>query len=269
MPFFHALDGTSLFYTEWGSGEPILFLNSLGCTTRMWDYQFAALAEAGYRCLSFDRRGHGRSDQPAQGYDYDTLADDVASLIATLGLDRLTLVGHSMAGGEIVRYLTRHGAGRVARIVLIAPTTPRLMKDEDNPAGVARADWDALWARWKQDYPKWVDDNLAPFFVPETSRPMMQWGATLLQASLVVALACSRAVAEADFRRDMRGIEVPALLIHGDRDRSTPIAITGRPSAQLLPHCRFLTYEGAPHGLMFTHMDRLHADLLQFVRETS
>jgi non-heme chloroperoxidase len=268
MSSFKASDGTSLYYVDWGDGEPILFLNSMGFCTRMWDYQFAALAPEGFRCISFDRRGHGRSDQPADGYDFDTFADDVAALIETLDLHDLTLVGHSMAGGEVVRYLTRHGDARVSRIVLIAPTTPKLLQDADNPRGLPQAAFEALWGQWRRDYPKWVEDNVAPFFVPETSRAMMQWGAGLLQASLPVTLACGRAMAEADFRAEMRRIKVPALLIQGTRDCSTPIELTGRPSAALLPDCRFITYEGAPHGLMYTHMDRLHGDILQFIRET-
>lgn len=266
MPTFQASDGTMLSYIEWGEGEPIVFLNSLGVGTRMWDYQFAAFAAEGCRCISFDRRGHGRSDQPARGYDFDTFADDVAALIGRLDLRGLTLIGHSMAGGEIVRYLTRHGRERIRRVVLLAPTTPRLLAGDDNPAGVPRGQFEALWAQWRQDYPRWVDDNLAPFFVPETSPAMMRWGAGLLEASVPVALACSRALAEADFRAEMRRIEVPTLVIHGDRDRSAPLEITGKPSAELLPKGSLVVYEGAPHGLMFTHRDRLHSDILRFIR---
>lgn len=267
MPCFAATDGTSLFYREWGEGDPVLFLSSLGMSTQMWDYQFAAFAEAGLRCIGLDRRGHGRSDQPARGYDYDTFADDVAALISKLDLDHLTLIGHSMAGGEVVRYLTRHGPERVARSVLIAPTTPKLLQDNDNPNGMPRAAFEALWAQWRLDYPKWIDDALAPFFVPETSRAMMRWGASLLQSPVSIALACSRAMAEADFRAEMRRIDIPCLVIHGDRDRSMPIEITGRPSVELLRNGRLLVYEGAPHGLMFTHGERLHADVLRFIRD--
>jgi pimeloyl-ACP methyl ester carboxylesterase len=173
-----------------------------------------------------------------------------------------------MAGGEVVRYLGRHRPSRVARIVMIAPTTPKLLKDDDNPDGLPSAAFEALWAQWRQDYPKWVEDALAPFFIPETSRAMMRWGASLLQSSVPVALACSRAMAEADFRAEMRRIDIPTLIIHGDRDRSMPIEITGRPSVDLLRNGRLLVYEGAPHGLMFTHGDRLHEDVLRFLRET-
>jgi len=269
MAFITARDGAQLYWCEWGEGAPILFLNSLGLSTRMWDYQMDAFAECGFRCIGFDRRGHGRSDQPARGYDHDTFADDVASLIEALDLSTLTLIGHSMAGGEIVRYLTRHGSRRVARIVLLAPMTPKLLKTEDNPSGIPREQIETLRAQWKRDYPQWVAEGVPPFFVPETSAAMMQWVTDLVQQiSLPVALACNRAMVEEDFRAEMRRIEVPTLLIHGDRDRSAPIEATGRPSAELLPQCRFEVYEGAPHGLLYTHMDRLHADIMRFMRET-
>jgi non-heme chloroperoxidase len=146
-----------------------------------------------------------------------------------------------------------------------------LLKADDNPNGAPRAGFEALWALWalwRQDYPKWVADNLAPFFIPETSPARMRWGANLLQVSVPVALACGRSMVEEDFRAEMRRIEVPTLLVQGDRDRSTPIELTGKPSAERIPRCRLLVYEGASHGLMFTHMDRLHADILQFPRET-
>jgi non-heme chloroperoxidase len=261
MPFITARDGAELYWREWGEGAPILFLSSLGCDSRMWEYQIAAFADEGFR------RGHGRSDQPARGYDFDTFADDVAALVENLDLTDLTLISHSMAGGEAVRYLTRHGSQRVARLVLLAPTTPMLLKAHDNPNGLPMEAFKLLWAKWRRDYPKWVADNLAPFFIPETSPAMLRWGATLLQTSLPVTLACSRAMVEADFRAEMRRIDVPTLIVHGDRDRSMPVELTGQPSAELIPRSRLRVYPGAPHGLMFTHMGELHADLLAFMRE--
>jgi pimeloyl-ACP methyl ester carboxylesterase len=269
MPFITAKDGTNLYWREWGDGAPILFLNSLGLGSQMWDYQMAAFSEHGFRCIGFDRRGHGRSDQPARGYDHDTFADDVATLIGELDLQGLTLIGHSMAGGEMVRYLTRHGGARIARMILLAPMTPMLLKTQDNPNGVPRAEFESVWAQWRRDYPKWVAEATAPFFVPETSPATMCWGARLVeQVAVPVALACGRAMVEEDFRAEMQQIEVPTLLIHGDRDRSAPIEITGIPSARLIRRCRFLIYEGAPHGLLFTHIDRLHEDILEFVWDT-
>ncbi len=267
MPFITAKDGAQLYWREWGKGSPILFLSSLGCDSRMWDYQIAAFADEGFRCIGFDRRGHGRSDQTASGYDFDTFADDVAQVVGELDLQGLTLIAHSMAGGEAVRYLTRHGSERVVRLILLAPTTPMLLEAHDNPSGLPMEAFEALWAQWRRDYPKWVDDNVAPFFIPETSPAMMRWGVTLLTTPLPIALACSRAMAEADFRAEMRAIDVPTLIVHGDRDRSAPVELTGKPSAELVPGSRLLVYPGAPHGLMFTHMDELHADLLAFMRE--
>jgi non-heme chloroperoxidase len=142
-----------------------------------------------------------------------------------------------------------------------------LLKTHDNPNGLPMEAFETLWAQWRRDYPKWVDDNVAPFFIPETSPAMMRWVVTLLQTSLPITLACSRAMVEADFRAEMRAIDVPTLIIHGDRDRSMPVELTGKPSAELIPGSRLLVYPGAPHGLLFTHMDQLHADLVAFMHE--
>ena len=268
-PFVEAHDGTRLYWTQWGSGRPILFLNSFGLTTQMWDYQRVAFADQGYRSIAFDRRGHGRSDLALGGYDYDTFADDVAAVISALDLQDLTIVGHSMAGGEIVRYLTRHGSARVARIILLGPTTPYLAQTTDNHNGVPQSTFEAVRASWRKDFPKWVADNTAPFFVPETSPAMMQTlAAQMMHCSVPVAIACSKAVTTTDFRADLAKVSVPALVIHGDRDASAPLAITGKPTAELIPGCRLKVYEGAPHGLMFTHMETLNADILQFIRGT-
>jgi pimeloyl-ACP methyl ester carboxylesterase len=196
--------------------------------SQMWQYQMVAFAEQGFRCICFDRRGHGRSDQPSRGYDHDTFADEIATLIDDLDLTGLTLVGHSMASGEIVRYLSRHGDSRVARAILLGATTPMIRQANDNQTGIPTAQFEAVWAGWKLDYPRWVAEGTAPFFVPETSSAM----------------------------------------IHGDRDRSAPLELTAGPSDRLLPNCRLIVYEGAPHGLIYTHMERLHRDILAFIAET-
>jgi pimeloyl-ACP methyl ester carboxylesterase len=267
--FIQANDGTRLYWTQWGAGRPILFLNSAGMTTQMWDYQMVALADQGHRCIAFDRRGHGRSDRPVDGYEYDTFADDIASIIAALDLQELTVVAHSMGGGEIVRYLTRHGGARVARVVLLSPTTPFLPKTADNPNGVPQAAFEALRASWRKDYPRWIAENTAPFFVPETSTSMMQWVAGLLmQCPVPIAIACNKAAASTDFRTELTKLSMPTLVIHGDRDVSAPLALTGKPTAELIPGCRLKVYPGAPHGLMYTHMEVLNGDILQFIRDT-
>lgn len=268
MPFITANDGTQLYWREWGSGAPIVFVSALGCAGSMWEYQFAEFGDRGMRCLTLDRRGHGRSDQSAQGYDFDTLADDLATFIDRLDLKEVTLVSHSMGSGEIVRYLSRHGSKHIARVILLAPTTPMLLQTQDNPRGIAREQFEALWALWRRDYPSWVAGALPPFFVPETSPAMMRWGATILQAPVYVALACSRELVEADFRAEMRDIDVPTLIVHGDRDRSVSLEVGGLASAELIPHCTLKVYPGAPHGLLYTHMEQLHADMWAFLKES-
>jgi non-heme chloroperoxidase len=170
-----------------------------------------------------------------------------------------------MAGGEIVRYLTRHGSARVKRIALLAPTLPLMIRTEDNPDGIPGEMLEAQRALWRRDFPKWVADNTAPFFTPETSPELIRWAIDLLLSiSLPIAIACNRAVMETDFRAELRRIEVPTLLLHGDKDVSAPLALTGERAAALLPNCRLKIYEGAPHGLMYTHMDRVNADLAAF-----
>jgi non-heme chloroperoxidase len=169
MPFISAKDDTLLFYKDWGSGKPIVFVSSWGLNSDMWQYQMTPMVNQGLRCVAYDRRGHGRSAQPAHGYDYDTLADDLASVIEQLDLRQVTLIGHSMACAEIVRYLSRRGGARVSRIVLVAPTTPFLLKTPDNPDDMTREIFDHTRAEWAKDYPSWLADNVRPFFVADTS----------------------------------------------------------------------------------------------------
>jgi non-heme chloroperoxidase len=278
--FVKTRDGTHLYWMQWGPTGPrvagarqdaptLLFLNSAGMPTQMWDYQMVAFADQGYRCIGVDRRGHGRSDQPVGGYDMDTFADDLATVIETLDLHGLTVIAHSMAGAELVRYLSRHGSARVARIVLLSPTTPFLLKTADNPNGIPEEVFAALRDSWRKDYLKWIDDNTDPFFVPETSHGLRRWLAAMLsQWPVRFAIACNESMTRTDFRGDLRKISVPALVVHGDRDASAPLALTGIPTAALIPGSRLEVYEGAPHGLMYTHMDRLHADVLRFIQDT-
>jgi pimeloyl-ACP methyl ester carboxylesterase len=203
------------------------------------------------------------------GYDTTTLADDLAMVLESLDLTNVTLVGHSMGGGEIVRYLSRHGSQRVARIVLLAPTTPFLKQTPDNPDGIPVQAFEALRRTWAADFPKWLADNTAAFFTKDTSLPMQQWGISMmLPMSVPIAIACNESMVDTDFRAELRAITVPALVIHGDADASAPLALTGAKTAALIPHCEFKVYEGAPHGLFVTHKERLNADILQFVAQT-
>jgi non-heme chloroperoxidase len=267
MPFLETRDRATLFYKDWGTGKPVVFVHSWSLNSDMWQYQMIHLAAQGLRCIAYDQRGHGRSSQPGYGYDYDTLADDLAALLEQLDLREVTLIGHSMGCGEIVRYLSRHGSSRVARAVLIGTVTPFALKTPDNPDGIDKAIFDKLRASWAKDLPKWLGDNARPFFVPETSPEMVQWVVGMcLQASLKALIDCNHATTATDFRAELPAITVPTLIIHGDADVSEPIDQRGRKTAQLIPRSQFKLYEGAPHGLMFTHIERLNADLLAFIK---
>ena len=259
-------DGTQLYVKEWGTGAPVVFVHSWALNSDMWQYQTAEFANRGLRCITYDRRGHGRSDQPASGYDIDTLADDLAKVMDSLDVSNATLIGHSMGCGEIVRYLARHGSKGVARIVLLAPTTPYLKQMPDNPEGIPEQAFEAVRATWMADFPKWIADNAAPFFTKETSVAMQVWATSMMERiSLPIAVACNRSMVDTDFRADLRDVTTPTLLIHGDADASAPLPLTGARTAQLMPNCTFKIYEGAPHGLFLTHKQRLNADILQFI----
>jgi non-heme chloroperoxidase len=265
-PFLETKDHVLLFYRIWGTGYPILFVHSWAVNADLWQYQMIHFADRGFRCVAYDQRGHGRSTDPGRGYDYDTLSDDLAAVIGELDLHGTVLVGHSMGCGTITRYLSRFGAQRVAKIAFISPTLPFMLKTDDNPFGVEKASLDRLHESWKKDFPKWLSDNARPFFVPETSSAMVQWGINMcLQASLKALIDCNRADLETDFRSELPRIKVPTLIIHGDKDVSAPVDFTGKRSAALIPNCRFIIYEGAAHGLMLTHVNRLHDDLMAFV----
>ncbi len=259
-------DGTRLYYKEWGNGAPVVFVHSWALNSDMWQYQTAEFAEHGLRCITYDRRGHGRSDQPSYGYDANTLADDLAAVMNSLDVSNATLIGHSMGCGEIARYIARHGSKRVARIALLAPTTPFLKQTADNLEGIPEQAFEAVRAAWRADFPKWIVDNTPPFFTKDTSEAMQQWGASMmLPMSLPIAVACNRSMVDTDFRADLRDITTPTLLIHGDSDASAPLPLTGARTAKLVPNCTFKVYEGAPHGLFLTHKQRLNADILQFI----
>ena len=270
--FVETRDGTRLHWTQWGParGPAVLFLSSAGMPIQMWDYQIVAFADQGYRCIGVDRRGHGGSDHAASGYDTDTFADDLATFIETLDLHGLTIITHSMAAGELVRYLSRHGSARVARIVLLSPTTPFLLKTTDNPDGIPEEVFAALRDSWRKDYLRWIDDNTDAFFASANTSPgMRRWLAAMLaQFPVRFAIACNESLTRTDFRADLREISIPALVVHGDLDASAPLARTGIPTAALIPGSRLEIYEGAAHGLMYTHMERLHSDILRFIQDT-
>jgi pimeloyl-ACP methyl ester carboxylesterase len=265
-PFVETRDGTQLFYRDWGSGAPLVFLSGWALTSDCWGYQATPLSDSGLRCIAYDRRGHGRSSDPGRGFDYDTLADDLAAVLDALELKNVTLVTHSMAGGEAVRYLSRHGSKRVARVALVSATLPFLMKTADNPDGIDPAVFEnARRNVLLRDFPKALRDNMRPFGVTETSEAMLDWiSGLMLRCSMKALVDCNRALTSTDFRAELATLEVPTLIVHGDRDVSAPLAITGRKTAALLPHATVKIYEGAPHGLFLTHAERLNKDLLEF-----
>jgi pimeloyl-ACP methyl ester carboxylesterase len=219
------------------------------------------------RCVAFDRRGHGRSPDPGRGYDMDTLADDLAAVLEQLDLRNVTLVGHSMGGAEVIRYLARHGSGRVRQVVLLAPAAPCLTTSADNPYGLPAAAHEQIRQTWIRDFPKWVADNAAAFYTPDTSPEMVAYGQRMiLECPLPVVLACNRALAAADLRADCAKVTVPTLVIHGDADRSAPLEITGKRVAALIPGARLEVLPGAPHGLFTTHAEAINARIGEVVR---
>jgi non-heme chloroperoxidase len=263
----YAKDGTRLFHRDWGEGQPVVFASSWALSSEMWAYQVAYLSERGFRCIAFDRRGHGRSDAPGMGYDMDTLADDLAAVIDTLGLKDVILVGHSMGGAEVVHYLGRHGTAKVKKVVLLAAVAPYIVQTADNPYGAPMAFHQATLKGYATDFPGWAMANQAPFFTPETSPAMKAWLTEQLLATPVpVVIAAFKALIGKDLRPDLPKIDRPTLIIHGDKDASAPLAITGQRLAAGIRGSELKVYPGAPHGLFVTHMERLNTDLETFFK---
>ena len=264
MPPIQTSDGTELFYRDWGAGRPVVFVHGMLMSSDMWQYQMLHITQNGFRAVACDRRGHGRSDDPGTGYDFDTLADDLAALLDRLDLTGATLVGHSMGGGEIVRYLSRHGGQRIAQIVLVSSTVPNLDAD---PQTVA-----ATLDRIRSSYGLWVAENAAPSIgdgpggcaIPrlEKEQTIRDW----LGVSLQAAVACMAANMQADFTADLSKITMPALVLHGDHDPFAPLEACGQQSAGLLPDSRLVVYANAAHLPHLSHRERLNADLLTFLR---
>ena len=261
-------DGVHLFYRDWNpSGRrTVLFVAGWSLPSDSWGYQMMALSRQGLRCVAFDRRGHGRSSDPGGGYDLNTLADDIAAVIEALDLRDATLVGHSMGCNEIVRYLSRHRSERVARVALLGAMTPGVSLGAANPNGIDPS----LLIQFREqqllrDFPLWIEDNIEPF-VPGANAGMKAWLAQMaLGTSLQALHDCNLVVQAAEMSEEMRRIDLPVLLIAGDRDVSAPLDLTARRSAELLPHARLRVLEGAAHGMFLTHVERVNAELLEFI----
>lgn len=262
-----AADGTSLFFRDWGAGRPLVFAAPWGLNSAWWEYQMADLADRGLRCVAYDRRGHGRSGEPGHGYEFDTLAADLAAVLEQLDLRDVILVGQSLGCGEIVRYLSRHGSNRIARVVLISTITPLVLRTDDNPDGVERATLEYVRKMLSKDRANPIAAAAPAFFgAPKNhvSQEIMDWWVRMMVdgCSLKVMVELQRMFTETDFRPELRRISVPTVLIHGDNDTSTPIETTARKTVPLIPGCQLKVYEGAAHGLPITHADELNADLL-------
>jgi pimeloyl-ACP methyl ester carboxylesterase len=270
MPYLNTTDGTALFFRDWGSGDPVVFVHGWGLHSDMWEYQLPELVDQGLRCVAYDRRGCGRSDQPGDGYDFDTLADDLAAVIDHLDLRDVTLVSHSMGSGEVARYLTRHGAGRVARVALISPTLPYLLHDETNPEGVDAAAFDQIVAALRADRPGYLAD-LGPAALGtdlpgvSVSDALMGWALGLfLPSSPKASIDTVRTHTETDLRGDMASFTVPTLIVHGDQDALVPFEVSGRRAAEMIDGCTLVVYENASHWPFVTHRERLNEELIAF-----
>lgn len=264
-------DGVELYVKDWGTGRPVILLHGWPLSSDTFDDLGMALAEAGVRAVAYDRRGFGRSDQPWDGYDYDTLADDLSAVLVAIDAKNATLLGFSMGGGEVARYLSRHGSARISQAILVSAVVPYMLATDDNAEGVDRATFDGMADAIRADRAKFWTGFFADFYgVGLLSQPVsdevLAWSAAIaMQASLKATLDCAEAFAATDFRPDLPAFTVPTLIVHGTSDRTVPIAATARPAAAAISGSTLLEYDGAPHGLLATHKDRLIADVLAFV----
>lgn len=272
MPYVKTRDGTNLFVKDWGQGRPVVLIHGWPLSADSWDPQAMALADAGYRVIAYDRRGFGRSDQPWSGYDYDSLSDDLSDVMAETGVsDDAALIGFSMGGGEVARYMSRHGGKGVSRVGFIGSVVPYMLQTDDNPDGVPQDQLQEIADNIKADRPKFFRTFFDQFYgVGFITSPVseevldLSWNTAML-AGLKPTLACAESFGTTDFRPDLPSITVPTLIIHGTSDQTVPIDATGRALAKALPNAELIEYDGAPHGLFATESDRLTDDLLSFL----
>ena len=265
-------DGTEIYYKDWGKGQPVVFSHGWPLSADAWEDQMVFLGTHGYRCIAHDRRGHGRSSQPWDGNEMDTYADDLAALVETLDLKNAIHIGHSTGGGEVARYIGRHGTKRVAKAVLIGAVPPLMLKTAANPGGLPIEVFDEIRANVLADRAQFFTDLTTPFY--GANRP----GATVsqglrdsfwlqgMQAGFTGVLDCIKAFSETDFTEDLKKIDVPTLILHGDDDQIVPIGASALLSSKLVKGATLKIYAGAPHGLCSTHKDQVNADLLAFFK---
>jgi non-heme chloroperoxidase len=264
-------DGATIYYKDWGKGQPIVFSHGWPLTADDWDAQMMFFGERGYRVIAADRRGHGRSSQTWDGNEMDTYSDDLAALTEKLDLQNAIHIGHSTGGGEVARYIGRHGSQRVAAAVLISSVPPLMVKTDKNPAGAPIAVFDDLRAQYMKNRPQFYRDITLPFYgynrpgatISEGTRD--KWWLQGMMGGVKAGYDCIKAFSETDFTEDLRKFDVPTLILHGEDDQIVPIAAAALQSVKLVKGAKLKTYPGFPHGMPTTHADQINADLLEFV----
>jgi non-heme chloroperoxidase len=273
MPTIKTRDGAKIFYKDWGKGQPVVFSHGWPLNADAWDDQMFFFASNGYRAIAHDRRGHGRSMQTWNGNDMDTYADDLAALVEELDLRNAIHIGHSTGGGEVARYIGRHGTERVAKAVLVGAVPPGMLKTAKNPEGVPIEAFDQIRAGVKTDRSQFYKDLSAPFYGANRPGSAVSQGVRdafwlmSMQAGFPAAYDCIKAFSESEFTDDLKKFDVPTLVIHGDDDQIVPITVGGLRSSRMIKGATLKIYKGAPHGLMTTHKEQFNTDLLEFTRQ--